>query len=279
MRCLMLTAFALGISIGPVASAQLPAGADTQAAPRPDPSVKRPPTAPAFGIGLAPAPVPRLRFIGNQAVQKELDLKPEQNAKMAGILDRLRTEGDANRKRFTPSGSQLPSEPLDPDEIRNQSQAMMVAREELDATAEEAIKKTLNPKQRIRFEEIRLQAEGPFAFLDPETHQMLNLDPGQLETIEAILTEGRNMVISAMRSPVGSRAGAGQPTTKKRVPSVAKQGEDVLKQRQEAVRNARNKTMSEISRVLTKGQRTKYRKMLGEPYDLQKLNSLPFTTP
>jgi len=142
----------------------------------------------------------------------------------------------------------------------------------LQAEAEAAQLEALGPRQRPRLDQIQLQADGPLAFSRPEVLEWLNLNPGQVKAIQEIVARGRVRMLATSAVPLGVKPGHGPPTPEQyRTLSRSQEFEENRAKSREATLKARDATLQEIAKVLTKGQGATYQKMLGAPFDLAKL--------
>jgi hypothetical protein len=212
-----------------------------------------------LGIG-GPGEGLKLGLLRLPAVQKELEL----TAKQKGEIARLGEETKAAKKEVDSAtkgqekakGEAIPKGFPDPaKEARDSALA------ELESRAETSLRKLLDAKQRARLAEIALQVEGPQAFLRPEIIQPLGIDEFQLEQIQNILGSVRERqdqakAVQKRSAELGTMA----------LEKVSKE-QQKIQSRGIALKMSK-RAMSEIGKVLTKSQKAKYTKMLGEPFDL-----------
>ena len=212
-----------------------------------------------LGIG-GPGEGIKLALLRLPSVQKELELTAKQKSEIARIGDETKVAKktiDAESKgQQKAKGEAIPKGLPDP-----AAEARDVALAELEGQAESSLKKLLDPKQRARLAEIALQVEGPRAFLKPELIGGLDLNDDQVEQIQGILGVVREQQDQAK-------------AIQKRAADLGTFAlEKVTKEQQKAqlrafVLKVGKKGMAEIGKVLSKKQRDKYTKMLGEPFDL-----------
>jgi hypothetical protein len=261
------------------------------------------------GLGTGSGPVSRITLVTQPSVQKELKLTDAQKQKIAKIDEQLKAKAEEARNLMAPKPNQGGGGPafLDPETARAGMEAMKQGMQALHDEADAAVMRELQSKQRTRLEQIRLQADGPLAFERPEVLERLNLDTGQVEQIQAILADGHGQMeqsgglmlraAGAMPGPGpgpgpgfgpgaggggGSGAGAGPggappspQDLKKRFSS--KEFQDQIKaqfeKRRKETQGVRDRMMQAIGKLLTRGQRASYNKMLGEPFDLKPLQN------
>lgn len=221
----------------------------------------------SFGAGLGMEQYSVYALIRLPEVQKELKLSPEQKAQLEGVekerqraLDRIEKElgeqiKQAREERNIPLYMALNEKRRD---------AKIPLAEDVDR----ALHKVLDRKQRSRVMEILTQAEGPSTFTKPEVQRQLNLSPEQIEQIKPIVAAGQRELSTAARlpssvAPSNLFKNAGQA---RKITSSTEYHTAVDDARTRAVK-VRAATMQKIARVLTRGQRGNYQKMVGEPFD------------
>lgn len=128
--------------------------------------------------------------------------------------------------------------------------SMMRLRQETD----QAIGKILDTKQKERLNQIVLQAEGPLAVARPEIARQLRLNDTQNEYVQTVMMQMRRQLVFTVRQSAAN--GQFNPAQMRVVAS---------KLRQSAVQ--------EVSKVIDRKQKVAFNKMLGEPFDLNKLDS------
>lgn len=109
------------------------------------------------------------------------------------------------------------------------------------ARLEESIKEILKPAQYKRYREIAVQLAGPQGFFRPDIREELGINEAQLGKIQEVLQANR---------PRFQEGGQGQPP---QPPSEAD----------------RKKVLDAVLKVLTDGQRSKYKAMTGTPFQLR----------
>jgi hypothetical protein len=137
---------------------------------------------------------------------------------------------------------------------------------------EAGLKKILDRRQFTRLEQIRYQTEGPKAFERPEVQERLNVSPEQVELIMTIIAQGERELVSASLVPVEVAPDFRNLTPEQRRASMETAAyKGAVKKFQESGVKVRGETMRMISKALTKGQRERYEKMVGEPFDFRKV--------
>jgi hypothetical protein len=230
------------------------------------------PAAPPPMLSLAPpgffGPPLGLDQIANEStVRKELKLSEDQDRRLREVLRRQRQAQDA-------LAEQARARTGDP-------AAMQLAHAEIATTTERAILRLLEPGQKARMEQIRLQLEGPKALLRPEVQRKLNMDPDQIEAVVALVARGSGELMRAATVPLPDGVTA-RDLVENNAKSDRLNTEEFQDKRREA-RAAASKVGQRLMRdavgVLRKSQAATYRKMLGEPYDVTNMGGLPFTNP
>jgi hypothetical protein len=251
-------------------------------------------------IGSGSGPVSLITLLTQPSVQKELKLTDAQKQKIAKIDEQLKQHADQARNAMAPKpdpggGPALLNLEMARAAMEDMKQAMQALHSEAGAAAMQELQR----KQRTRLEQIRLQADGPLAFERPEVLERLNLEETQIEMIQAILAEGRGqmeqsggiMMRTAGAKPnPGSGPGAdegpdvgpgpgGAPRSPQDIKKkfASKEFQDQLKaqfeKRRKETQGVREQMMRAIGKVLTRGQRATYQKMVGEPFDLKPLQN------
>jgi hypothetical protein len=234
-----------------------------------------------LGSGVQLGPSSEVGLLRSPAVQEELHLTSSQKARIKELLDTRTRSIDQQNELLQSSKARDNSGGInaDPEKVAEKIAKAEASFFSVMSVTGPALLKTLERGQRGRLDEIRLQAEGPFAFTRPEIVERLNIDPERAEAIKAIIADGREEQIrvsalpTAMERAYFSRSDPAhltQPSTK------AFQSE--LEKARQAALKVRGKTMQMIGRLLTKNQRAKYQKILGEPFDLAKLRTAPAAT-
>jgi serine/threonine protein kinase len=135
----------------------------------------RPPLAPFGGRCGPPRGPARVFLLGQPAVREELKLSPEQEKRLAAVLD-------FRGRPPTPEGF---------------------------AAAEKAVDDVLSPAQAERLRQVVRQVRGPYALLDPEAAEALGLTARQREKIQSVL--GRSFRGPPRREGPGGPGRRGRP--------------------------------------------------------------------
>jgi hypothetical protein len=220
-----------------------------------------------LGMGIDPVPVFPFALIQNPAVQKELGLTDAQR-KLVQSLEKKRAETQKRQSNEVRARlRELGSDPALQVEARQELvQSFNEATRRLQAETDAAVFKTLDPRVRTRLREIQYQVEGPLAFERPEMLEKLLLDEDQLAMVRETAAIGREQMKSdaaVLIRDVNAKGQARTPSEKETRTAVKKNtGATIL---------SREATTKAILKILTKGQRARYEKLLGEPFDLAKL--------
>jgi hypothetical protein len=172
------------------------------------------------------------------------------------------------------------------DEQRAQMQEAFAAMQKLDKDTETAVLKVLDPKQRTRVSQIKLQSQGLNAFRTPELINALKIPEIRAQEIAEILNgqnQARRDAGTPMRELFAQMAanngnnGGGRPNRQQMQELMAnpefQAKRDAVQKKIDAVTaNLDETTKTQVARMLTKKQRDQYDKLLGEPFDLAKLN-------
>jgi hypothetical protein len=178
------------------------------------------------------------------AVQKELKLSEDQKTR---IFERARQSAEQARDMLQAT---LQGGGAD-------SQAMMAATARLRQENERILAQLLDGTQAARFEQIRLQVEGPLAVARPEIASKLRLTPAQAQQVQAIminLWRQQRALSMSLRGP-GAQVNNAQF-------EAGRQGAATL----------RKAAAQQIGRVLNRKQKDAFNKLLGEPFDLSKID-------
>ena len=198
-------------------------------------------------------------------IQKELNLTDKQKAAIQKVIQGMgqqnRVLGQQRRELMMAArmnGIMMP----DTSELQLQEANL----QQENAAAFAAI--LSKPEQRRRLNQIANQILGPLAVAKPDVAEKLNLAPGQIEDIAAIIMQRqasqdqlrneRRMAGFMGRDPNGD-------------PASRDLGASKASSLEEKAKKLQTDTNSKIGRVLNKKQRADYLKLLGEPFDLSLL--------
>lgn len=137
--------------------------------------------------------------------------------------------------------------------------------------------KVLTPKQQARVKQIALQRDGMFALARPDMAERLNMDEGQIEQIQGIMQEmqgSQREAGAAMRERMKSmrRADGSFDRDAMKAQMESPEGKAQMEQQRNDAEKLRDQASTAIGRVLRKKQKDNYKKMIGAPFDVSKLN-------
>jgi hypothetical protein len=133
-------------------------------------------------------------------------------------------------------------------------QMMMETGMRIRQETDQGIAKLLDPKQKERLDQIALRAEGPLAVARPEIAAKLGLNETQQEYIQGIVMQMRRELMMTIRQ--GAASGQFNPG-----------------QIRTLTAQLRQQAGQEIGKVIDRKQKTTFNKLLGEPFDIDKLDS------
>lgn len=171
-----------------------------------------------------------LQLLANSGVQKELKLSDEQ---VKQATDAVAEQRDKMRERMQELGQDTTPE------------ARREAMTKIQASATKAAEEILNPDQKKRFEQIRLQSMGAGAFLSPKVAEELKITDDQKEKLREIQQAGR---------PQGAPGGGAQGDF-----------QAMMTRMQEL----RKETYEKAHGVLTDTQKASWKEMTGEPFEVK----------
>lgn len=197
-------------------------------------------------------PTTPVTVLMSPAVQKELKLTDAQKNKVYQLSNesgqKQRDLGQAAQVKF------LSGAPVNPQEL-------MAARDHLRGEIEQAIAGILDKKQRERMSQIVLQLEGPLAVSRPEIADQLNLNPRQRQAIQGTMLQ---LQIAQRRLNMEAR---------RQAVMLAQLDPSQFGQVREQMAKLREMAVQQISKVVDKKQKANFAKMLGEPFDLAKIDA------
>jgi hypothetical protein len=211
--------------------------------------------------------------------------KAAEAARFSAALQQAARTAEAQKPAQEPTHDR-PSEKIEeprPDSSPTSPPDFPTLRERIFNETQAAIRANLEPWQRERLDEIQLQVQGPLAFTLPDSpfqvfvqsHPDLKLSEYQLRQVRTIADEGEIAIDKASTFSIPRNPSDGPLTTDavRKLVATPEFQADKAKARQ-ATREARDAMMQRIDQVLTNPQRTAYRKLLGPPFDLSKLDFL-----
>jgi hypothetical protein len=142
-------------------------------------------------------------------------------------------------------------------------QATMAAGHKLRQEIDAEVAKILDAKQNERLKQIALQAEGPLAVARPEIASKLNLNQAQKQAVQEVMLELQQSQAQMFMQVRQSAMLNGRPD-----PSQ-------FAQMRQMTANLREEAVQHIGQVLDKKQKSNFNKMLGEPFDITKLENIP----
>jgi len=219
---------------------------------------KRAPGRVSLGPGYKPGVVSTSFLLRLPGVREEIGLSDAQAKEVDDLAKRFDGQNERFVAEFERKVGELRSQGATPDEVSAFAREADAAREPARGRMEAAQKNVLDPRQRARLEQVRLQTLGVLAFDRPDFQRRLNLDPDQIEAIRPIVAEANGRV-ERLSPPAPAADGVGAEAAAKAARS------DALAARSDALRA--------ISKVLTKRQRALYHEWLGPPFDFAKLRS------
>lgn len=189
-----------------------------------------------FGGGFSGATEGML--LGNEKVQKELELLPEQVAD----LTKHREATQSQMREMFSGMRDLPE-----DERRKKFEEIRGKLETAQKESREKVNAVLLPHQQDRLKEISLQLRGFGAIDDPEVAAALKISDEQKEKIAAVRTEQREKMGELFRQ-------GGQD-----------QDRDAMREKFQKLRTENEK---QVLDVLTTAQQAQFEKMKGEKFEL-----------
>ncbi len=217
--------------------------------------------------GIALVPAHRMVLLERETVQEELKMNDFQKKERAAIHEKYRQKLEHARRGLREMGKLL------------DLQKNFMKEEDAENAA------LLEPGQRERLDQILFQAQGPLAFAHadmadgtpftgPQIGHRLKLTIEQGRRTRAILNAKREEIRRSASFPITLDVKDGQTETE----AIAKLVDTPEFQRgkKDAIRagiNSRAGVIRLIEEILTEEQRTAYQRMLGEAFDLSKLNS------
>jgi len=216
------------------------------------------------------------------------------------------TAGNNGGNNANPGGFGGNFTPPNPEQMQAMREQMQAAMAKMEKATDKAYASVLKPDQIQRLKEIELQQQGPRAVMRPDIADKLNIGPDQMEQLQQVQNESRaqmGQMFQAMRGAGGFGGPGGRggglaginpqqfrrpdgtfdrdamkaemekPENKAKIDEARAAAEKARAQMDAQREQIDNQVNKEISRVLTKGQKTKFNKMLGKPFDLTKLDT------
>jgi Spy/CpxP family protein refolding chaperone len=133
------------------------------------------------------------RLLKMPAVQKDIKLSPAQLKQLKALQEKATQAYKENNEKSQALLAQL-NENSDPEEVQALRQQSRLSMREISAQVDQANLALLDRNQRERLNQLRLQLEGPLAFIDPPLQERLNLSPEQLDQIGEVIVQGREQL-------------------------------------------------------------------------------------
>jgi hypothetical protein len=229
-----------------------------------------------LGVGVSDG-VAKWAIFRLPEVQKELGITEQQKARLKNVDDeasklivRAREE---HQQRFKELGNPPPDDPA----VKTLSQENSAFAREISLRGEALRDKVFTRKQLARLDEIYFQANGPRAFLLLEVRNRLNLQPEQTELIAEIVFQQNQELRAAAAVPADLLPDQSKIDTRKQSDELYKsllqteKFSEGLKNARKASLEIRSTAMRSIAKVLTKGQRDRYQRLVGEPFEFGKV--------
>ena len=175
-----------------------------------------------------------------EAVQKELDMMPDQVEAVGKVSESMRNNRGQGRINF-------PSRDASEEEMEKFREDMRKQMEERSKEVTENLEQILFPEQLERGRQIVLQQQGPGALMSPEVAKKLEITEAQKTKLEEVQQKSRESMGEEMRELFQSRDR--EAIQKKMTELQDKLKEDMLA-------------------VLTSSQQEEFNKMLGKPFEM-----------
>ncbi len=133
------------------------------------------------------------RLLEMPAVQKDIKLSPAQLKQLKALQEKATQAYKENNETSQALLAQL-NENSDPEEVQALRKQSRLSMREISAQVDQANLALLDRNQRERLNQLRLQLEGPLAFIDPPLPERLNLSPEQLDQIGEVIVQGREQL-------------------------------------------------------------------------------------
>jgi hypothetical protein len=234
-----------------------------------------------------------LTLAEDDAVWNEIKINDEQLGKVkrlrAAINKQFRQLRDEIRaqQQAASGGAAGMGQPVNPAAMLAARQAERQAMEENAATMQEqteaALKKILKPAQYSRLQQIDLQTQGPLVVVRPDVARALNLRSDQIEQAQMVIdqatNQGREQMMQSGRAFFESLQNSNNSSNDGK-PSLMNTDPEVMRERfqthfenlRTSAQGLKDQAAQQVTRILTKGQRTKFDALLGAPFDLTLLN-------
>lgn len=240
----MATGLAIGfLTLATTVRGQVPSASPSGFIPGPEGMPGQSPIEIAGMMGQGGASENPAMLLLAPSVQNELKLTDEQKTKLLGVAKGASQKGRELVRSMALAGNNANVNP----------RAMMASGMNLRQETDKAIAKVLDPKQKERLNQIALRAEGPLAIARPEVAAKLRLTNNQGQFVQGIMNQMRNELFLTMQQ--AASAGQLDPNQFRTVSARLREG-----------------AVQEISKVIDRKQKDAFNKMLGEPFDVSKLD-------
>lgn len=173
------------------------------------------------------------------AVQEELKMTDQQKNK---VFEVAREAGRKSREALQASMFNSGGNP----------RAVLATAMQLRAENEHAVVQSLSPEQKDRAQQIQLRVEGPLAVAQPEIAKKIGVTPRQSEEIQGVMVQ----LFLAQRQMALQNGGGFGPRPLSRAEAAP----------------LRKAAVKQISSILNAKQKAAFDKLLGEPFDLSKID-------
>jgi hypothetical protein len=209
---------------------------------------------------VSPTPILLVR---QPAIRKELKLTDQQ-------LSKIREVNDAFNKQRTEMATAIVKAQGG---VNNEALMTMIAT--LRRENEEAINQVLERRQRVRLNQISLQIEGLAALSRPEVAVRINLDPDLAEEVGRIVAEMKESQSRLWEARIEQLRARGPESRPRADTKKAKTRDQEFNAQVDRVgqdtKRIEDVAAQVISRLLTRRQMAAFKRMLGEPFDLSRL--------
>jgi hypothetical protein len=237
--------FALGLVAGCLALA-VPVARGQDAITAPDG-----PGMPGAESGV-PGQTSILMIVIAPAVQQELKLDDDQKNRIFALAREGQKKGRDLMQAALRGGGQ------------GNPQAFLAAGAQLRQENERAVSKILKPDQKERVDQILLQVDGPLAVSRPEIGKKIGLSQSQTQKVQLTMMQmmqaQRQMFLAARFGGGGGNGGDVMPEAGQLAAGRA------------AMNKLREDATRQLARILTAKQREAFNTLLGEPFDLAKID-------
>jgi hypothetical protein len=227
-----------------------------------------------LGTGVVPNPQSVSYLLSHVAVAREIGLTADQKKRIESAEEEMTRKCERLSRRLEEMRRKQVDAGAGAEELSASTDSIIQEHHRLIADLEAAKVRMLEPAQRRRMEQVRLQVEGPAAFRRPEVQERLNLSPDQVVEIQGIIDSGtRESILRSALPPesmepwLSPRHGAADDA------GPGKSFTSEVGKARDAALKVREATMREIGRVLTRRQRDRFQKMLGKPFALSAVRS------